>query len=111
MNKITLHARGQQFEFACGSNETPLRAARDQFIPIPTGCQRGGCGMCKMKVLDGEYVQELERNHDVLSDEELEKGYALACCMTPKSDLEIITVEDYQKQQNEIKATKLSEVK
>jgi ferredoxin len=111
MNKITLKARGQQFEYACGSNVTPLRAARDQFIPIPTGCQRGGCGMCKVKVLDGEFVQELERNHDVLSDQELENGYALACCMTPKSDLEMITVEDYQKQQNELNATNLSEVK
>lgn len=111
MNKITLHARGQQFEYACGSNVTPLRAARDQFIPFPTGCQRGGCGMCKVKVLDGEYVQELERNHDVLSDQELENGNALACCMTAKGDLEIITVEDYQKQQSELNATNLFEVK
>ena len=52
-------------------NVTPLRAARDRFIPIPTGCIRGGCGMCKVKVLDGEYDQELVRSHDALSDEEL----------------------------------------
>ena len=46
----------------------------------------------------GEYAQELVRSHDALSDEELENGFALACCMTPKSDLEIITIEDYEKQ-------------
>ena len=51
MYKITLKARGQQFEYDCAPNVTPLRAARDQFIPIPTGCIRGGCGMCKVKVL------------------------------------------------------------
>ena len=52
MYKVTLKARGQQFEYSCPPNVTPLRAARDQFIPIPTGCQQGGCGMCKVKVLE-----------------------------------------------------------
>ena len=45
--------------------------------------------MCKVKVLNGEYDQELVRSQDALSDEELANGYALACCMTAKSDLEI----------------------
>ncbi|MCQ6282304.1 2Fe-2S iron-sulfur cluster-binding protein [Bacillus sp. EB600] len=97
MFKVTLKARGQQFEYTCLSNVTPLRAARDAFIPIPTWCQQGGCGLCKVKVLDGEYAQGLVRSYDALSDEELASGYALACCMSAKSDLEIITVEDYKK--------------
>ena len=100
MYKVTLKARGQQFEYDCAENVTPLRAARDRFIPIPTGCIRGGCGMCKVKVLDGEYDQEIIRSHDALSDEELQNGFALACCMTAKSDLDLITVEDYEKIQN-----------
>ena len=33
--------------------------------------------MCKVKVLSGEYDQELVRSHDALSDEELENGFAL----------------------------------
>src|SRR6478609_9134200 len=102
MNKVTLKARGQQFEYACAPNVTPLRAARDLFIPIPTGCIRGGCGMCKVKVLEGEYDQEIIRSHDALSDEELANGFALACCMTVKSDLEIITVEDYEKLESQL---------
>ena len=44
MYKVTLKARGQQFEYHCAPNVTPLRAARDQFIPIPTGCQRVDVG-------------------------------------------------------------------
>ncbi|MCQ6275475.1 2Fe-2S iron-sulfur cluster binding domain-containing protein [Bacillus sp. V3B] len=111
MYKVTLKARGQQFGYSCPPNVTPLRAARDQFIPIPTGCQQGGCGMCKVKVLDGQYAQELVRSHEVLSNEELKNGYALACCMTPKGDLDIITVEDYEKRQNESNAVKLAETK
>ena len=98
MYKITLDARNQKFEYSCGPDQTPLRAARDEFIPFPTGCQRGGCGMCKVKVVSGEYNQELVRSHDALSDEDLENGFALACCMTPKSDIEMITLEDYEKQ-------------
>nr|WP_295971291.1 2Fe-2S iron-sulfur cluster-binding protein [uncultured Bacillus sp.] len=101
MYKVTLKARGQQFKYACAETETPLLAARREFIPFPTGCQRGGCGMCKVKVLDGEYVQEIIRSHDALSDEELENDFALACCMHAKSDLTIITMEDYDKQVNE----------
>src|SRR3954462_13976276 len=111
MYKVKLKARGQQFEYSCASNVTPLRAARDQFIPIPTGCQQGGCGLCKVKVVDGQYAQELVRSHGALSNEELENGYALACCMIPKSDLEMITVEDYEKMKNEYHAEKLAEIK
>ncbi|WP_428912585.1 2Fe-2S iron-sulfur cluster binding domain-containing protein [Niallia sp. Krafla_26] len=95
---MKLKARNQEFEYSCRPDQTPLRAARDEFIPFPTGCQRGGCGMCKVKVLNGEYDQELVRSLDALSEEELENSFALACCMTPKSNLEIITIEDYEKQ-------------
>lgn len=99
MYKVKLHARGQLFEFTCLPTVTPLQAARDQFIPIPTGCRRGGCGMCKIKVLEGEFNQDLIRSHEALSDAELDYGYALACCMVPKSDLNIITIEDYSKKE------------
>ncbi len=105
MFKVTLKARGQQFDYSCAPNVTPLTAARNQFIPIPTGCQQGGCGMCKVKVLDGEYEQEIIRSHEALSDEELENGYALACCMKATSDLEMITVEDYEKEQSSLGQT------
>ena len=45
-------------------------------------------------------ISRIIRSHDALSDEELRAGFAFACCMTAKSDLEIITVEDYEKLQN-----------
>lgn len=101
MYKITLKARKQTFEYDCRPDVTPLQAAREQFIPFPTGCQRGGCGMCKVKVLSGDYEQDVIRNHDYLSDEEMANGFALACLMKAKSDLEIITIEDYEAQLQE----------
>ena len=57
-------------------------------------------------------IKKLVRSHEALSDEELENGFALACCMTAKSDLEIITVEDYEKlQKNESSLEKIGESK
>lgn len=103
MVKVTLHARGQKFEYDCPPNLSPLQAARNQFIPFPTGCKRGGCGMCKVKVVSGEYEQDAIRNHDYLSDEEMNNGYALACLMTAKSDVEIYTEEDFGKRINNAK--------
>jgi ferredoxin len=96
MYKVTLKARGKQFEYNTAPDQSPLQAARNEFIPFPVGCRRGGCGMCKVKVLNGDYEQELVRSHEALSNEELENNFALGCCMTPKSDLDLITIEDYE---------------
>jgi uncharacterized protein GlcG (DUF336 family) len=65
--------------------------------------------MCKVKVLNGEYEQELVRSKEALSDEELENGFALGCCMTLKSDLDLITIEDYEKYEPEQKADSVTE--
>ena len=67
--------------------------------------------MCKVKVLNGDYNQELVRSQDALSDEELANSYALGLYMTAKSDLEMITVEDEKKQQNESNLAKIGEGK
>ncbi|WP_071394150.1 2Fe-2S iron-sulfur cluster-binding protein [Bacillus tuaregi] len=99
MFNVKLYARGQEFNYACSTAVTPLQAARDQFIPIPTGCRRGGCGLCKVKVMEGKFNQEMVRSHEALSDAELANGYALACCMVPESDLNMIMAEEYVKQE------------
>ena len=56
-------------------------------------------------------IKKLVRSHDALSDEELANGFALACCMTAKSDIEIITLEDYEKLKNESNPANLAEIK
>lgn len=39
--------------FLCSENETLLEAARAQMVKVPQACTRGGCGYCKVKVMDG----------------------------------------------------------
>lgn len=55
---------------------------------INVGCRGGGCGLCKIKVLQGDYqTKRMSRAH--ISEEEQALGFALACRLTPLSDLVI----------------------
>jgi ferredoxin len=58
---------------------------------IPSGCHGGGCGVCKIKILFGRYrVGKMSR--DVISPDEVEAGFALACKTFAEEDLEIAVV-------------------
>ncbi|MDD2545303.1 MAG: 2Fe-2S iron-sulfur cluster-binding protein [Burkholderiaceae bacterium] len=70
--------------FDCATNESllagMLRLGRKG---IPAGCVNGGCGVCKVRIVEGS-VQPLgpvSRAH--VSAEEEACGYTLACRVTP----------------------------
>lgn len=53
---------------------------------LPVGCRRGGCGICRARVLDGDYrVTPMSRAH-VSAAEEAE-GVVLSCAIYARSDL------------------------
>ena len=54
---------------------------------IPVGCLNGGCGVCKVRVLQGEVhpTGPISRAH--VSAEEEAKHITLACRATPTSDV------------------------
>lgn len=55
---------------------------------IKVGCRKGGCGLCKILVLKGDYsLRKMSRRH--ITEQEQTQGYALACCLFPSSDLVI----------------------
>jgi len=68
--------------------QTLLQAALRQGIDFPHGCRVGGCATCKCKLVSGK-VRELTEFGYVLSDEELDQGYILACQSVPLSDIKI----------------------
>ncbi|RAK14967.1 CDP-4-dehydro-6-deoxyglucose reductase [Anoxybacillus vitaminiphilus] len=72
--------------FSCGENMDLLKAAKSQHVKIPYGCANGGCGMCKVKIKEGEYKIGL-CSKGVLTDEERQNGYVLACKTYPLSHL------------------------
>ncbi len=53
---------------------------------IPSGCHGGGCGVCKVRILQGRY-RTGPMSRDKVSRQEEEEGYALACRVMPRSDL------------------------
>jgi ferredoxin len=70
------------------NNESILDTAIRNGVKIKVGCKGGGCGICKIQVLEGD----VDRGHSarsVLPLHEMEEGYALACQTRPQSDLVI----------------------
>ncbi|WP_102346656.1 2Fe-2S iron-sulfur cluster-binding protein [Bacillus sp. Marseille-P3661] len=79
-------------EFICGSNEDLITAHRKVMgSAIPFGCRGGGCGMCKIEVIEGDYTLGTS-SMAVLPQEERELKYALACKTYPKGELKIRVV-------------------
>jgi NAD(P)H-flavin reductase/ferredoxin len=68
--------------------ETVLQAALREGIDFPYSCRVGGCATCKCKLVSGQ-VRELTETGYILSADELEQGYILACQSVPRGDVEI----------------------
>ena len=88
-------SRKQQFtavingqSIAVDPRETLLQAALRQGIDFPNSCRVGGCGTCKCRLQDGK-VKELTESGYLLSREEIEAGYILACQSVPQTDVNI----------------------
>ena len=55
---------------------------------IPVGCRSGGCGVCKVQVVEGHYAKRVMSRAHVSEDEEA-KGCVLSCRVMPSSDMHI----------------------
>ena len=53
---------------------------------IRVGCRKGGCGMCKVRVLSGHY-QTLKMSRAHVSAQEEQQGFVLACRTQVQGDL------------------------
>jgi NAD(P)H-flavin reductase/ferredoxin len=71
--------------------QTLLEAALEAGLDYPFSCGAGSCTTCKTKLISGEY-KDLSDMSLVLNEDDMKKGYILACQAIPKSDL-IVTLE------------------
>ncbi len=55
---------------------------------IPSGCHGGGCGVCKIHVLQGE-VETGAMSRKYVSEEEERDGVVLACRTFPRSSIKL----------------------
>ncbi len=84
---ILIENNGERFP--CASNENVLRGMECLGRRgIPVGCRGGGCGICKVQVLNGEYrVEKMSRA--CVSEDEQRQGFALACRLFADGDLRL----------------------
>jgi|TARA_R110002096_G_scaffold420735_1_gene625972 ferredoxin len=78
---------GSDKVITCQENETILSSLeRQRFAKIPVGCRKGGCGVCKIKVTQGEYeAGKMSKAHMPESEKGL--NCTLACKTYPRSNM------------------------
>lgn len=78
--------------YRCPDSETLLRGMEVLGKKgIPVGCRNGGCGVCKVAVLEGSFVaRAMSREH--VSEQEQAQGCVLACRVQPTSDVRLAVI-------------------
>ena len=87
MHQIRLINSEEQFPCYTGNSllEGMQRLSRKG---IPVGCRGGGCGICRVQVLSGNYHCK-KMSYEHVNETELNAGIGLACRLYPESDLEV----------------------
>jgi CDP-4-dehydro-6-deoxyglucose reductase len=80
--QVTLRPSGHQFTVE--GHDTLLQAGMRAGLKLNYGCGNGTCGMCKVRVIDGQVTRTAHTDY-ALSDTEKSQGYVLACAHTAAS--------------------------
>lgn len=97
---VTIEASGEVFP--CDEGQTVLEGMVGLGRRgIPSGCRGGGCGVCKIEILNGTFEAEI-MSRDHVSAEDLAKGRVLACRIRPKSALHVKVIGKMTKAWNGI---------
>ncbi|WP_191564173.1 2Fe-2S iron-sulfur cluster-binding protein [Janibacter melonis] len=70
-------------------DETVLSGLYKAGYAYTVGCKRGGCGICKLDVLDGDFTYNRPVADSVVSADERTDGTCLSCRAVPDSDITI----------------------
>lgn len=76
-------------EYLCSNNNHLLKGMNSIVkCGIPSGCHGGGCGVCKIQIVEGD-VSKLIMSRKHISEDEEAKNIVLACCVYPKSNISL----------------------
>jgi len=81
---------GASFEVPAG--QTVLESALEHSVPFPHNCTVGICGACKCRLVEGR-VKAITDFGYVLSQQELDAGYILACQAVPQDERIVVQVQ------------------
>lgn len=73
---VTAVVDGKRYTVLNRPHETVLESALEAGVPMPYSCTMGGCGACRVKLVEGEMVME---EPNCLTAQERAQGYMLTC--------------------------------
>lgn len=85
MSTHRIRFKGGGPEFLCDSDDTLLHAALRNGLGMPYECSSGGCGTCRVQLVEGE-LSDLWPQAPGLPQRARERGFHLACQSRPRSD-------------------------
>jgi len=92
MQKFTIRIENTGEHYACTDKRSVLESMEALGKKgIPVGCRQGGCGVCKVQVLEGQYLRRVMSRAHVSAEEE-QDGCVLSCRIYPASDLRVSVV-------------------
>ncbi|XP_039130130.1 ferredoxin C 1, chloroplastic [Dioscorea cayenensis subsp. rotundata] len=88
--KVTLEHEGATRTLEVEEDETILGRVLDEGLNVPHDCKLGVCMTCPARLLSGS----VDQSEGMLSDDVVERGYALLCVSYPRSDCHIRTIPE-----------------
>ncbi|XP_059434959.1 ferredoxin C 1, chloroplastic [Corylus avellana] len=88
--KVVIEHQGQTTELEVEPDETILSKALDSGLSVPHDCKLGVCMTCPARLVSGS----VDQSEGMLSDDVVERGYALLCAAYPRSDCRFRTIPE-----------------
>lgn len=87
-----VHLEDMDLDFSCSDQQNVLECMIGCGKKgIQVGCRGGGCGVCQVEVVEGDYSSRpMSRAH--IDSTARAEHRVLACCITPRSDLSLRVV-------------------
>lgn len=107
----SIRVQGEDVVVECGEDETLLAALHRTGHAVISGCRRGGCGVCKVDLVDGEVEYTRTVAPTVLSPEDRAAGVCLTCRAVPRGDVTVALRPDDRGRTNPVFALYLDAVR
>ncbi|XP_074292324.1 ferredoxin C 1, chloroplastic [Silene latifolia] len=88
--KVVIEHDGETTELEVDPDESILSKALDSGLDIPHDCKLGVCMTCPAKLIKGS----VDQSEGMLSDDVIERGYALMCVAYPLSDCTVQVIPE-----------------
>lgn len=96
--KVNVHCMQTGESYPCATDESLLQGMlRLGRKGIPVGCVNGGCGVCKVRIVEGRVLAlgPISRAHVSAEDERC--GFTLACRVAPATEVRLEVAGNFVK--------------